>query len=98
MINFFHTHIKSSHHPSFSQNFGGRNSGHHESFSERKRFKGRDYRDLYVEIVENSLYKVMFARPNVSNYNDLGDIYETRMLDFKTEDIGYVIFTLVQRD
>ena len=40
----------------------------------------------------------MFARPNVSNYNDPGDIYETRMLDFKTEDIGYVIFTLVQRD
>ena len=60
--------------------------------------KVRDYRDLCVEMVKNSLYKVMFARPNVSDYNNPGDIYETRMLDFKTEDIGYVIFTLVQRD
>ena len=55
--------------------------------------KVRDYRDWYVEMVENSLIKVMFARPNVSDYNDPGDIYETRMLDFKTEDIGYVTFT-----
>ena len=43
-----------------------------------------------------NLYKVMFARTNVSDYNYPGDIYETRILDFKTEEVGYVTFALVQ--
>ena len=30
----------------------------------------------------------MYARPNVSEYSYAGDIYETRMLEFKTEDVG----------
>ena len=38
----------------------------------------------------------MFARSNVSDYNDPGDIYEVRVVNFKTEDIGYVIFVLAQ--
>ena len=38
----------------------------------------------------------MFARANVADYNDPGDIYEVRVCDFKTENIGYVIFVPVQ--
>ena len=34
----------------------------------------------------------MFARSNVWDYNSAGNIYETRMLEFKTEDTRYVIF------
>ena len=47
-------------------------------------------------MVERNLYKVMFARANVSDYNYPGDICETRILDFKTEDVGYVTFALAQ--